>query len=314
MPIEFANFAELAKQPHMMEEFRKHLAKEHSTENLDFHLAVGIFKAQASNPSVSDQELRESAREIFATYVDDSQPISFSINAPPQNRQVNLSSDVYEPIETQMKNLETIDREEISNMFDEANEKTVALMQTDSMRRSQVAMNASIKPAEDRIKQLEARAEQLQTSRWERFKAAFNGGAKKEIESIVEQIDKAKMEILQKTDPQRLEVIQREKEKMAEKLGAKMDKLKPNELEFAKVKNAVTNLALEDNFGGSMSQQQRAELENLAQKAPGMVAAQKASESIGKEKEQLTKSVTVGEALKGKVGNAPTQGQRGLRV
>jgi hypothetical protein len=56
-----------------------------------------------------------------------------------------------------------------------------------------------------------------------------------------------------------------------------------------------------------MSQQERTGLEKI-------VAKNEASERLGQQKEELTKSVSVGEALKGKVGNTPAQGQRGPHI
>jgi hypothetical protein len=326
MPLpENPNLQQVLDNPELLSAFQNYSATRiFDPKPVPFLLAVQQFKKAALDPQTSVQQLSEMASQIATEYVKPdgyvqagsgigSDGIDF-LNIPSTMSQETNAN--VERLNQMARGEIPLDRQNLASTFDAADEEmrmTVGLKDNNLdqwKKSSQFGLdmekaNAAIKPAEDRIKQLESRAETLQTSRWERFKAVFRGGAKKELAEINQKIDQAKMEILQRTDPKKFETIQSEKQKMAERLGEKQTRLAPN---IETLKDASIRLGLE-NLGMTtgMSQQERTGLEKI-------VAKNEASERLGQQKEELTKSVSVGEALKGKVGNTPAQGQRGPHI
>lgn len=325
MPLpENPNLQQVLDNPELLAGFQHfNEAQIFDPKPVPFLLAVQEFKKAALDPKTSVQQLSEMASQIATEYVkpDGYILVGSGIGTADDfmNIPATMSRDTNENVAkvNQMARGEIpLDRQGIASTFDAADTEMRQTLGTggnnlDQWKRSpqfgldMEKAHAAITTAEDRIKQLESRAEKLQTSRWERFKAAFNGGAKKELADIVQKVDQAKMEIMQRTDPKRFETIQSEKQKMAEKLGEKQTRLAPN---AETLKDASVRLGLENTgLTSGMSQQERAGLEKI-------VAKQDASEKLGQQKEELTKSVSVGEALKGKVGNTPAQSQRGPHV
>ena len=288
-----------------------------------FLLAVQEFRKAALDPQTSMERLNEMASKIATDFVKPDDYVQVGSGIGTAEDFMNIPSTMSRETNANVADIGRMargeipipSRQDLASTFDAADGEMRRVIgdrgnNLDNWKRStqfqgDMEKAQAITTAEDRIKQLESRAEKLQNSRWERFKAAFSGGAKKELVEIVQKVDQAKMEILQKRDPQTFETIQSEKQKMAEKLGEKQVRLAPN---AETLKDASVRLGLENTgLTSGMSQQERAGLEKV-------VAKQEASEKLGQQKEELTKSVSVGEALKGKLNNAPTQGQRGPRI
>lgn len=295
-----------------------------------FLLAVEEFQKAALNPKISAEHLSGMASKIATDYV---RPEGFvqkgaGIGEVDGVDFINIPFSMSHGTNANVEKLGQIakgelpmpSREEIAATFEQAREEVFNTVKDkgnnlDNWKNSPAFKQAmqtvrEVESAENRIKQLESRAEKLQTNKWERFKAFFSGGADKQIEKIAAEIDKNKMEILLKTDPQKFETLQREKQKMAQKMGQKQDKLAPGELELQQMKSAAVNLALDNQFGG-LKPGQRQEMETVLDKGTTKL---KASENFGQQKEELQKSVKVGDMLKGQLGNKESPGQNKLKV
>jgi hypothetical protein len=203
MPLELDSLQTALDHPELREAFKSHLAGEFSSENMEFYEAVDAYKAAAKDPSVSDEALRERAKQLFNTYVD------ASVTAKPgerveHNKQVNLKSTTYGPIKTDFDNLATKNRAEMSSMFDAGKEEIVALMKRDSFQRFKAGpkctavmddLNDTLTAEQEKVKQLQAQLEKLKTSKAEQFKAYFSGGTEKVKQDLQAQIEKANQHI-----------------------------------------------------------------------------------------------------------------------
>lgn len=334
MPIpENPSLEEVLHNDTLLRSFQNHNAtKLYDPKPVPFLLAAEEFQKAALDPTVSVEQLSRMASKMATDYVkpDDFVQKGAGIGGDGEDF-LNIPSTVSKKTNANVDKLGKIargelptpSRQELAATFEDAHTEMTSVIKDrgnnlDSWKKTPAFKEAlgaarDIENAENRVAQLEQKAEKLQSSKWEQFKAFFKGGVQKQMEKMVAEIDKAKMDVLLRTDPERFENIQREKQKMAEKMGQKQTKLTPDKDQFLQVKNAVFQLSLEST-GSHVSQKDRPGLEKLADQAPGMLASQKAADNMGKEQTTLTKSVKVGEALKGTLGKSVGQGQTGPKV
>ncbi len=313
----------------LLDSFQKYnVEKMHDPNPVPFMQALEKFKQAAMDPKVGVEQLSEMAKQLATQYVkpdDYVAPKSMGIDDGEGDDFLNIQGAEARQTNANVAKLGQIargelpmpSREELAETFAQA-EKTVRLNLStkgnnlESWKKSPAFKQAQddIQQLEDKITQLEKQAEKLQGSRWERFKAAvFGGGVDKQMAKIAGEIEKAKMDMLLKTDPERFETIQNEKRKMAEKMGTKQKKLIPDDDAMQLSKSAAVVLAVDSGPLGSnsLSKDDQAKLGKLAGKGI-------ASEKLGQQKQELEKSVKVGEALKGQLGSKQSQGAGKQRV
>lgn len=123
-PLDTINDA--LENPEITDEFRKFLKSEFSDENLEFHERVAKFNKDAQDPSVSDQQIKAGAKEIYDRFLSKSAP-----------RQVNVSFDTQKNFEGMMKGINGASRDQIGSMLHQADGEIVKLMARDSLKRFQ---------------------------------------------------------------------------------------------------------------------------------------------------------------------------------
>lgn len=151
MPHEFNTLDSVLDHPQMRGALRKFLASEYSSENLQFLEAVEAFKAACQDPNVSEQTLRLRATQISTLFVQPGSP-----------SQVNLSSATLGVVQTELGNLATKNRAQLSTTFDAGSMDVSDMMMRDTFTRfkkSELSGNTVQKL--DDIENLEAQMEKL---------------------------------------------------------------------------------------------------------------------------------------------------------
>jgi len=289
---------------------------QYEPDQIPFLLETQEFRRMAQDPSTSIQDLSAKANEITSKYVrTDGAGVNIGTGL---SKQMLASADKLSKMASgQLPEPSVEDR---SIMMKMGEDEMVKLLKTNGLNRfvqtqpfqeirqqhNEVEAEQVAK-AENRIKELQAQGEKLASSKWERFKAFFKGGADKMQKDMLAEIDKNQQFVMMKTDPERFEKLQRGQQQMIDKLQRQQDKLAPKVEQYDVVKDAVIKKALSGN-GMVSSKEDMSKIDELAAKAPSVEAAKNMSDRLGQQKQEVQASKKVGEMLKGQLGSR-SQGQ-----
>lgn len=147
------------QNPELTEAFRKHINSEFSGENLEFHEKVTQLSKDVDDPSITDDQLRASAREIVDQYI-----------RPDSPQQVNVSSFQAQNVVDAVAGIDQASRAQIGEMLEESHREILKLVSKDSFTRFQktdaytqasTKVNEVLDAAETKLAQLQARERQL---------------------------------------------------------------------------------------------------------------------------------------------------------
>lgn len=237
------------QNPEITRAFKEHLKTEFSSENMEFHEKMEQFAKDVDNPAITDQQLRDTASQIFQDHVD-----------PDAARQVNVSAEQVNKIRDAMPTIGTASRQQVADLMDEAHKEIVQLMGRDSLRRFQktdafeearTQANQTIDAAESSLKQLEqlqARERQLKLnpSLGDKAKAMMTSGGMvtmiRDVERQKEALEQQKAGLEQqiKDRTQQLPILQKIENK-PKVVGPQAPPVAPLELEAGVVGRGRSN-------------------------------------------------------------------------
>lgn len=186
------DFEQTMNHPEMLQAFEGYLAQEFSSENMAFLRALEDFQNNASNPNVSDAQLRQQVANIYDHYL--------KVGSA---RQVNLPAAYVKAMEFQLENLSTMNRQQMLDTLADANAEVNNLIRRDSFPRfgSTKEFKAAAEKVESNVdveKQIEdlkeaRRQALLNPSVSDRLKAS--AGRKTKAQELTAQLDTLQSEL-----------------------------------------------------------------------------------------------------------------------
>jgi hypothetical protein len=327
MPYPVNSLSDVLGQSDLRQAFEKFATQDSASENLEFLKVVNDYKTAVKNPGVSDDELRQKARDIQAKFIsstasdtpvpdkqttakgkmldltelnDDFGQSAFN-ELTAKASQINLTSPCYQDIREGMAKLDSLSRAEMGNVFDKAHSEIEFLTVNDTLGRfkgtnefleAQKKTNAALEP----IDKLEAKLDKLKNPSWgDRFKAAFKGGLDNVRKDIMDKIDQEKLNLLRKESPETFAQVQKQKQGTVQQLKEESRDISQ---QYTKAMHTAQSAGLvEGMLGDNMSKEDleklRQERLNAIKTMDGLEGAMKARKGMNQEAATLEKHLSV---------------------